>query len=250
VDLSVLLALVLPGLATTLGGFSLLWFPSPSGRVLDGLLGFTAGIMLAATVFGLLVPALDEGSLATVVLGLVAGTALVLVLDRVLPHAHARFAEPGRPLLQGTNSRLHPELLLTAMTIHNLPEGLAVGAAFAAGGWSLGLPIAVAIAVQNVPEGFAAAAPFAGPGTRPIKLVGIAAATGAVEPPAALLAYTALQVSGSGLALGLGLAAGAMLYVIVDELIPESQAHGNERLAAVALLGGFVVMLVLDQALS
>lgn len=249
-DPGVLLALVLPGLATGLGGLPLLWVRHPSDRLLDALLGFTAGVMLAATMFGLLVPALDEGRVGVVVGGIVAGAGLMVVLDRVLPHAHARFAEEGRPPAEDHDTRLRSGLLVTAMTIHNLPEGLAVGAAFAAGGWSLGLPIAVAIGLQNIPEGFAAAAPLAGPETRPAKLVAVATATGLVEPPAALLAYSVLQVTGSALAAGLAFAAGAMLYVIVDELIPESQGRGNERIATLALLGGFILMLLVEEALG
>ncbi len=249
-DPGIAAALVLPGLATGLGGLPLLWFRHPSDRVLDALLGFTAGVMLAATMFGLLVPALDVGNVGVVVGGLAVGAGLMLVLDRVLPHAHVRFAEQGRPPAEERDTRLRSGLLVTAMTIHNLPEGLAVGAAFAAGGWSLGLPIAVAIGLQNIPEGFAAAAPLASPETRPAKLVAVAAATGLVEPPAALLAYSTLGVAGSTMAAGLAFAAGAMLYVIVDELIPESQGHGNERAATLALLAGFILMLLVEELLG
>jgi ZIP family zinc transporter len=134
------------------------------------------------------------------------------------------------------------------MTIHNVPEGLAVGVAFAAGGPDLGIPIALAIGIQNVPEGFASAAPLLEAGYRRRTAARFGALTGTVEPPAALAAYAAFELAGGLLAVGLAFAAGAMLYVIVDELIPESHGSGNEREASLALLVGFALMLALDNA--
>lgn len=119
---------------------------------------------------------------------------------------------------------------------------------FAAGGPELGVPIALAIGIQNVPEGFAAAAPLLATGTRRAQVAGVAALTGAVEPPAALVAFAAFSVAATLLPFGLAFAAGAMLYVVVDELVPESHARGNERAASVALLVGFALMLGLDNA--
>ena len=150
--------LVVPGLATGLGGVALLVVRRPSDRMLDALLGFTAGIMLAATAFSLLVPALDLGSVWGVLAGFSVGAIVLLALDYAIPHVHARFAEPG-PALDAR--RRQALLLVSALTIHNVPEGLAVGVAFAAGGSELGIPIALAIGIQNIPEGFAAAAPRA-----------------------------------------------------------------------------------------
>ena len=123
-----------------------------------------------------------------------------------------------------------------------------MGVAFAAGGTDLGVPLAVAIGVQNVPEGFAAAAPLIPAGVRRGQAAGIAAMTGLVEPPAALLGFAALELVGGLLAAGLAFAAGAMLYVVVDELVPESHGHGHEREASLALVGGFALMLALDNA--
>ena len=141
-------------------------------------------------------------------------------------------------------------LLLSALTIHNLPEGLAVGVAFAAGGSDLGLPLAIAIGIQNVPEGFAAARAAAAPrGHFPAGRRGVAALTGAVEPPAALAAYATFEVSGTVLAGALAFAAGAMLHLVVDELVPESHGYGHEQAASLALLGGFAPMMALDNAL-
>jgi len=237
--------LVVPGLATGLGGLALLVVPRPSDRMLDALLGFTAGIMLAATAFSLLVPALDLGSVWEVLAGFGLGAIVLLALDYAIPHVHARFAEPGHTLDPRRRQAL---LLVSALTIHNVPEGLAVGVAFAAGGSELGIPIALAIGIQNIPEGFAAAAPLAA--ASPGLAARVGAATGLVEPPAALAAYAAFEFAEALLPLGLGFAAGAMLYVVADELIPESHSRGNERIASGALLGGFALMMLLDNVFA
>ena len=237
------------GAATGLGGLALLALRRPSHLGLDAALGFTAGVMLGATVFSLLVPALDRGRLGEVLAGFLVGAGFIALLDRLVPHAHARFAERGH--LPAEAERAHrAALLLTAMTIHNIPEGAAVGLAFAAGGADLGVPLALAIGIQNVPEGFAAAAPLIPAGVRRLTAIGIAALTGLVEPPAALLAYFGFELFEALLPAGLGFAAGAMLYVVVDELVPESQARGNERVATAALVAGFSLLLVLDNAFA
>jgi ZIP family zinc transporter len=238
------------GLCTGIGGLCLFAFRRPSERALDTLLGFTAGVMLAATIFSLLVPALDEGTLGEVVLGLALGVAVLFVLDEVVPHAHARFTEHGHLPAEEREARERATLLLSALTIHNIPEGMAVGIAFAAGGPELGAPLAIAIGIQNAPEGFAAAAPLLKAGATVGSAALVALATGLVEPPAAFLAYLAFDFAEPLLAGGLAFAAGAMLYVVVDELIPEAQSHGNEREATLALVVGFILMLTLDNAFA
>lgn len=248
-DAETLAWILAAGAATGLGGVALVAFRTPSQSLLDRLLGFTAGVMLGATAFSLLVPALDRGSVGEVLAGFALGGAFVAVLDARVPHAHARFREHGRQAAEEYGARTRARLLLAALTIHNIPEGLAVGLAFAAGGTELGVPLALAIGIQNVPEGFAAAAPLLAAGTSPRSAALVAAATGAVEPPAAIAAFVAFELASSLLAAALGFAAGAMLYVIVDELIPESHARGNELGASVALMGGFMLMLALDNAL-
>jgi ZIP family zinc transporter len=129
-----------------------------------------------------------------------------------------------------------------------VPEGIAVGVAFAAGGADLGIPLALAIGIQNVPEGFAAAAPLLAAGTTRRRAIGIAALTGVVEPPAALAAFGSFELASALLPLGLSFAAGAMLYVVVDELVPEAQGRGNERIASFGFLIGFSLMMALDNA--
>ena len=243
-DLETLAWIVAAGAATSVGGLWLLAVPRPSDALLDVLLGFTAGVMLAATAFSLLVPALEQGTVLEVLAAFTLGGLALLGLDTLVPHVHVRFAERGHE----DREQRRALLLLSALTIHNVPEGIAVGVAFAAGGPELGVPIALAIGIQNIPEGFAAAAPLLAGGTSKRSAVAIAAVTGAVEPPSALAALAAFSLAETLLPAGLAFAAGAMLYVVVDELIPESHAKGNERAATVALLVGFGLMLALDNA--
>lgn len=235
------------GAATGLGGLGLLLVRRPADVLLDGLLGFTAGVMLAAITFSLLVPALEGGTMVEVLAGVACGGAALLLLDVAVPHVHLRYFERGHAQAAANRRAL---LLVSALTIHNVPEGGAVGVAFAAGGADLGVPVALAIGIQNVPEGFAAVAPLVAFGAAPWRAAGVAALTGVVELPAALGAYAAFGLVSALLPFGLAFAAGAMLYVVVDELVPESHARGNERWASVALLAGFGLMLALDAGLG
>lgn len=244
-DTETLIWLVAPGLATGVGGLCLLAVPRPGERLLDTLLGATGGIMFAASVFSLLVPALELGSVYEVVLGFLVGAAVLAALDAYVPHLHARFTERSH-----TRETRRATLLLGALTLHNIPEGLAVGVAFAAGGTELGVPVAVAIGVQNIPEGFAAAAPLVAAKASVWTAVGFAVATGLVEPPAAILGYLVADSAAVALPVALAFAAGAMIYVVVDELLPESREHGNEREATGGFVVGFVVMMLLDNALG
>jgi ZIP family zinc transporter len=249
-ELAAVLGMSCGGLATGVGGLAVLLLRRPAQRTLDALLGFTGGVMLAATAFSLLVPALDSGGVGRVLVGFAVGGAVIVALDRWVPHLHARRREGRRePMVE--SAQVHrARLLVIAMTIHNFPEGAAVGTAFAAGGTDLGLPIAVAIAIQNLPEGFAVAAPLVATGASRSTAVLLAFASGAVEPLAAFGAYGAFELFSSLLPYGLAFAAAAMLYVVVDEIVPESQARGHERDASIALMIGFALMMTLDSALS
>ena len=238
------------GLATGLGGAGLLVLRRPAPSVQDALLGFTAGVMLAATAFSLLVPGLERGGVAEVLAGFGLGAAVMVVLDSSIPHAHERLSEDGHATLAEASASRRARLLLSALTIHNVPEGMAVGLAFAAGGTELGIPLALAIGIQNIPEGFAAAAPLLEAGVGRGKAALVALGTGVVEPPAALLAFATFEAAGALLPAGLGFAAGAMLYVVVDEIIPESHGRGNERLASVCLMAGFALLLALDNSFA
>lgn len=236
-----------PGLATGLGGLLIYAFPKPSPRALDTLLGFAAGVMLAATAFSLLVPALDDGSLGVVLAGFAVGGALISLVDRYLPHLHQRFVAHDLPPEQArTDAR--GWMVLTAMTIHNVPEGMAVGVAFAAGGTELGIPLAIAIALQNVPEGTATAVPLVAAGRPKRQAFGVALGSGLIEPVAAFAAFGVVELIGGLLAPALAFAAAAMLYVVVDELIPEAHERGYQRETSLALLAGFALMMFLDNA--
>ena len=238
------------GLATGVGGIGLFFVRRPSAPVHDALLGFTAGVMLGATAFSLLVPALERGGIGQVLVGFALGGAAMVVLDRLLPHAHERLRDGSRPTLEEADERRRARLLLSALTIHNVPEGLAVGLAFAAGGAEAGVPLALAIGIQNIPEGFAAAVPLLRSGVPASRAALVALGTGLVEPPAALLAFAAFDAAGDVIAAGLAFAAGAMLYVVIDELVPESHGRGNERLATIWLMIGFALLLFLDNAFA
>lgn len=242
--------MLVPAAGTALGGLGILAWRTRSPALLDVLAGFAAGVMLAASAFSLLVPALDRGAVWEVIVGFVVGGLAIAGLDARVPHAHERFDEGGRAAAPVASARRRSVLLLSAMTIHNVPEGLAVGVAFAAGGVELGVPIALAIALQNVPEGFVAAAPLIEGGVRRPVAAGVGAATGLVEPPAALLGFAALSLGSALLPAGMAFAAAAMIYVVVDELLPECFARGNERIATLSLLVGFTVMMTLDAGLG
>jgi zinc transporter, ZIP family len=242
-----LLWMLVPAVGTAVGGLAILAVGRPSDRTLDLLLGFTAGVMLAATSFSLLQPALERGELWEVALGFVLGGAFLAALDMWLPHAHERFAERGHAPERLAPPRRRAVMLLSAITIHNVPEGLAVGVAFAAGGIELGVPVALAITLQNIPEGFVSATPLLEAGVPRTRVAGIGAATGLVEPPAAIAGFAALSLGTILLPAGMGFAAAAMIYVVIDELLPECFARGHERVATLALLSGFLLMMALDE---
>lgn len=241
--------ITVPGLATSVGGLGILLVRRPSERMMATLLGFTGGVMLAATAFSLLVPALERGGLGEVLAGFALGAACIVALDELIPHVHARFREGGEDRkIEEVAAEDRAGLLLSALTIHNIPEGLAVGVAFAAGGNDLGIPIALAIGIQNIPEGFAAAAPLRLAGMSTLTACIVAALTGLVEPPAAFAAFGSLDLAEALLAPGLAFAGGAMVYVVIDELIPESHGDGSERVASLGFIAGFILMMALDNA--
>jgi ZIP family zinc transporter len=247
------------GGGTSVGALLLTVWQRPSDRAYDLALGASAGIMLAATVLGLLPTALDAGSLLQVAVGFAAGVALVAWLDKALPHWHARFME-GRAtddrarFIDAEDAEVsqlgEPErrtLLLTgAISLHNFPEGMAVGIAFAAGGTELGIALAIAIFVHNIPEGLAVGMPMRAMGMSMPKALWWTTVTGLVEIAGALLAY-ALGTSVEGLLpWGLALAAGAMLYVVIDEMIPAAHTRGEQTASLVFLLAFLGMAAIID----
>ncbi len=249
------LATLCTAAATGVGALPLLFTRSVSAKTQTTMLGFSAGVMLAASVFSLLLPAISAATAMTgskVGGGLLAGAALLLgaslllVMDKVVPHEH---------VVQGSHGRNYAAvrrvwLFVFAITLHNVPEGLAVGVAFGAENLATGLPLAVGIAVQNMPEGLAVALAMMTLNYTRMQAVLIALATGLVEPIGGMVGAAAIAVSGALLPWGLGFAAGAMLFVISHEMIPESHRLGKETSATVGLFAGFVLMMLFDTTLG
>jgi ZIP family zinc transporter len=234
-------ASLVAGLATGFGALPVLFTKRVSDKLLDVMLGFAAGVMLAATSFSLLVPSIDFGGPWVAVLGLLLGAVVLHLIDRFIPHFSPAFGVEGPP---SRLSRIW--LFVLAITIHNFPEGLAVGVSFGSGDVSAGLVIATAIGLQNMPEGLAVALPLLREGYSRRKALGYGTLTGLVEPLGGLLGAAIVVISKPLLPWGLAFAAGAMLFVIADEMIPESHRKGYEREATFGLIAGFVIMMLLD----
>ncbi len=233
------------GLATGVGALPVLFRWQPPPKVTDGMLGFAAGVMLAATFFSLLLPALEVGGAVPSIAGLLVGVGFLMAADRLTPHMHVWM---GR---EGLSSRLRKIwLFIFAVTIHNFPEGLAVGVTLGSGDLRAGLALALGIGLQNLPEGLAVALPLVGEGYRRGRALAYATVTGMAEPVAGLLGALALRWAGGLLPYALAFAAGAMLYVISDEIIPESHRQGHEFWATGGLVAGFALMMALDTLLG
>jgi ZIP family zinc transporter len=234
-------------LFNTLGALLILVWHCPSARFQDTALGFAAGVMLTASFTSLILPGIALGGINAMLLGLILGVLVLDLTDHTMPHLHAIMGYEGRATtrLQGV------WLFILAVTLHNMPEGLAVGVSFGSGHIPDALKLMVAIGLQNFPEGFAVAAAALQTKTRTslhASLVGIQA--GLVEIPLALLGAWAVQLAAPLLPYAMGLAAGAMLYVISDEIVPETHCKGHERLATFGTMLGVVVMLYLDVTLG
>lgn len=240
-------ASLIAGGATGLGALPIFLKRSFSRRTLDIMLGFAAGVMLAASSFSLLVPALEDLTgwtdvLTVVALGFGLGGIFVHMADKYIPHAHFEKGEEGP---SSTMARVW--LLVLAITIHNFPEGLAVGVAFGVADPVTGISVAVAIGLQNVPEGLAVAAPLVREGYPRGKAALLALATGLVEPIGGLLGVSIVSITVFLLPYGLAFAAGAMVFVVGDEMIPESHSIENARVATWGIMVGFIIMMTLDR---
>jgi zinc transporter, ZIP family len=235
------LASLAAGLATGLGAIPVLFTKRAPDKLLDAMLGFAAGVMLAATAFSLLIPAIDIGGVWVTVAGLVIGAIFLGLLDRVIPHMHFISGREGPP---SHLSRVW--LLILAITLHNFPEGLSVGIGFGTGNIGAATALAIAIGLQNMPEGLAVALPLAREGYNRGRALWYATATGLIEPVGGLIGVTVVTIARPILPYGLAFAAGAMLYVVFDEMIPESHRKGHEREATFGGIVGFGLMMVLD----
>ena len=246
----VLLTALGVGGATVIGALLGFLFKNPSHRFQDMILSFAAGVMLAAAVVGLIIPSLEYGEgkvrILITVAGVICGAVCLNLIDRLVPHLHK---------MTGTDQEIHPEktaqlnkvlLFVIAIGIHNLPEGIAAGVSFGSGNVAQALTVAGGIALQNIPEGMVIIAPMIAAGMSRKRTLLIALATGVVEVVGTLIGYFAITISAAILPFALAFAGGTMLYVISDEMIPETHAHGNERVATYSLLIGFCLMLVFD----
>jgi len=236
---AVLMSLV-AGLATGLGGALVAALGDLKMRTYDALLGFAAGVMTAIATLGLVHEALTEGGTPIALAGVAVGAAVLFVLDRYIPHEHEHLPfECKNPMAYRRGM-----LLLAAMTFHNIPEGLAVGTSYVAES-RLGLLLALAIALHNIPEGIAVAGPFRACGMPRWQCVAWATASGLAEPIAAFVGAFFVSLFVPLLPFSLAFAGGAMLYVVSDELIPESHSHGYEHQATFGFLAGFMVLVAL-----
>lgn len=230
-------------------------------KLLDSMLGFSGGVMLAASFWSLLAPAIEISSHGRVAawlppaIGFLLGGAILWMIDKSLPHLHLGFP---RDQAEGPKTSWRRAVLLVmAITLHNIPEGLAVGVAFGgviagiqATSVSAAVALAIGIGLQNFPEGIAVAMPLRSEGMSRSKSFWYGQLSAVVEPVAAAIGATAVVLAAPILPYALSFAAGAMVYVVVEELIPESHREGNVDLATISLMAGFVVMMVLDVALG
>ena len=239
------------GGATIFGSLLGFAFKGISHKFSDLVLSFAAGVMLAAAVLGLILPSVEYGGkwgLITTVAGIFAGALCLNLVDKVVPHLHRLM---GEDIEAHHNANLSKVLLfVTAIAIHNLPEGIAAGVSFGSGDVSQAVLIAGGIALQNIPEGMVIIGPMLAAGVKPGKTFVCAAITGLVEVAGTLIGYLAVHLASAILPFALAFAGGTMLYVISDEMIPETHAHGGEQGATYALLVGFCLMLVSDVLLG
>ena len=247
----VLLTAIGVGTATVFGSVLGFAFKNISHKFSDIVLSFAAGVMLSASILGLILPSLEYGgkySILITITGIFVGALCLNLIDKLVPHLHR---------LTGINTEHHADshtnrilLFVIAIAIHNLPEGIAAGVGFGSGDISQALIIAGGIALQNIPEGMVIIAPMLSAGIKPWRTFLFASVTGFVEVIGTLIGYFSVSVSTAILPFALSFAGGTMLYIISDEMIPETHAHGNERASTYALLVGFCVMLLTDTIFS
>lgn len=258
--MDVLAGLMIPFIGTTLGAAGVFFLKKEIGPfVQKALLGFASGVMVAASVWSLLIPAMDMSShlgkfaFAPAAAGFLAGVAFLLAMDKVIPHLHLGNAQP-----EGPKSRLQrTTLLMLAVTLHNFPEGAAAGAAYAgvlsgSGQISMAgaLALSIGIAIQNFPEGIIISFPLRSAGAGRLKAFTAGMLSGIVEPAGAALAILLASQIAEVLPYLLAFAAGAMIYVVVEELIPEASEGEHSNTATIGFAVGFAVMMALDVALG
>lgn len=245
----VLLTALGVGGATVIGAVIGFMFKNLSHKFSDIILSFAAGVMLCAAAFGLILPSFEGGgafSVYVAIAGIFCGAIVLNLADKAVPHLHRLSGAEIEEHTQKNETLNKVLLFVMAIAIHNLPEGIAAGVGFGTGNTTEALTIAGGIALQNIPEGMVIIAPMLAAGMSKKRTLAIAALTGAVEVVGTFLGYFAVSISGAILPFALAFAGGTMLYVISDEMIPETHSHGGERGATYALLAGFSLMLLID----
>lgn len=241
--------------ATAMGALAAIVLRNITARTQDIMLGFAAGMMLAASSFSLILPGIEAAralsgsnvlAAGIVLLGLALGVALMIGLDRFVPHEHEKSGRRG-PEAKRIN---RVWLFVLAITLHNLPEGMAIGVSFATGDMQVGIPLTTAIAIQDIPEGLAVALALRVTGISALRAALIAVGSGLMEPFGALVGLGISSAFALGYPVALGLAAGAMIFVVSHEVIPETHRNGHETPATLGLMLGFGVMMFLDTALG
>jgi len=246
---------LIAGLATGLGALPVFLIPNLSAKIQDVLLGFSAGIMLAATFFSLILPGLEKAQIVMasptnavllIIAGILSGAVVLWLIHRYAPHEHFIMGK------QGPDAKYLKRiwLFIIAITLHNFPEGMAVGVGFGGGDINNGLSLTLGIGLQNIPEGLAVAVALVSAGYARLPAFGAALLTGLVEPVGGLVGASAAALSATLLPVGLAFAGGAMLFVISDEIIPETHRRGFENYATFSLLTGFAIMMFLDVTLG
>ncbi|OPZ88917.1 MAG: Zinc transporter ZupT [Firmicutes bacterium ADurb.Bin419] len=245
---------------TALGAAMVFFFKSIKRKVLDTMLGFAAGVMIAASFWSLLAPAIEMSEAAGNIkwlpplIGFLAGGIFLKLTDTLLPHLHIGMPEKAEGIKTGWRRSI---LLVTAITLHNIPEGLAVGVAFGAAASGLSsatvagaVALAIGMGIQNFPEGSAVSIPLRREGLSRTKSFWYGQVSGMVEPIAGVIGAAAVMIMQPLLPYALSFAAGAMIYVVVEELIPEAQSSGSSDNATMGTLFGFAIMMLLDVALG
>lgn len=254
-------ASVFTWLLTAAGASLVFIFKGMNRTLLDGMLGFTGGVMVAASFWSLLAPSIEmsggDGFVKVIpaATGFALGALFIFALDKVLPHLHINFKESEK---EGLKSPWHKTtLLVLAITLHNIPEGLAVGVLF--GGVAAGLPeasiagaftLALGIGIQNFPEGLAVSMPLRRQGIKPFKSFWYGQMSAIAEPIAAVFGAIAVSFFTPILPYALAFAAGAMIFVVIEEVVPETQLEDNTDIATLGFIGGFIVMMSLDVGLG
>lgn len=259
---SALIATTFTWLVTAAGASLVFFFKTMHRAMLDGMLGFTGGVMVAASFWSLLNPAIEMSekmypnmSWMPAAVGFLLGAMFLFGLDKTLPHLHLNFGESEK---EGVKTQLHKStLLVLAITLHNIPEGLAVGVLFGAAGMGIdgatipaAIALAIGIGIQNFPEGFAVAMPLRRVGLSRKKSFWYGQLSAIVEPIAGVIGAVAVIYMEPILPYALAFAAGAMIYVVVEEVIPETQQDKYTDIAVLGFIGGFLVMMILDVALG